>query len=340
MKRLSFLVLLLAFLAAGCGLSRAPGSSLSSSAGSSQPPFVAVASDPEFFALNSPEVIETTTRGGDNEREELNALQEETGEIAITPPAPPEVSKSSAEMWAQSKDEGADSKGNQPDAEAARDEEAARIADPLEPFNRAMHLFNDKLYFWALKPVSQGYNKVVPEGARVSVKNFFSNLGFPARFLSCLLQADFSGAAAELGRFAVNTIWGVGGLLDPSSSQQLNIPKRDADLGQTLGLYGVGQGFYIVWPVLGPYSARDSIGIVGDYFLYPVSYIRPWYDWLGVRAYQEVNDNSLRIGDYESLKEMAVDPYVALRDAYSQYRQKKVDARRGKAAPPKPGGMR
>ena len=84
MKRLSFLVLLLAFLAAGCGHSRAPGSSLSSSAGSSQPPFVAVASDPEFFALNSPEVIETTTRGGDNEREELNALQEETGEIAIS----------------------------------------------------------------------------------------------------------------------------------------------------------------------------------------------------------------------------------------------------------------
>ena len=250
-------------------------------------------------------------------------MQEGTGEEAVTPPGPPEVSKSSPEMWAQSKDEGADSKGNQADEEEARDEEAARIADPLEPFNRAMYRFNDKLYFWALKPVSQGYNKVVPEKARVSVKNFFSNLGFPVRFISCLLQADFSGATAEFGRFAVNTIWGVGGLLDPSSSQQLNLPKRDADLGQTLGLYGVGQGLYIVWPVLGPSSARDSVGIVGDFFLYPVSYIRPWYDWLAVRAYQEVNDTSLRIGDYESLKEMAIDPYVALRDAYSQYRQKK-----------------
>jgi phospholipid-binding lipoprotein MlaA len=340
MRRLSFLAFLLAFLAAGCGLSRSPGSSLSSSAVSIQPRFVAVASDPEVFSLKSPEVVETSGSAREDEREKINALQEETEVEAVTIPAPPESSKSSSEMWAQSKDEGADSKGNQPDEEAARDEEAAKIADPLEPFNRAMHLFNDKLYFWALKPVSQGYNKVVPEGARVSVKNFFSNLGFPVRFLSCLLQADFSGAAAEFGRFAVNTIWGVGGLLDPSSSQQLNIPKRDADFGQTLGLYGVGQGLYIVWPVLGPSSARDSVGIVGDFFLYPVSYIRPWYDWLAVRAYQEVNATSLRIGDYESLKEMSIDPYVALRDAYSQYRQKKVEASRGKTAPPKPGGVR
>jgi len=111
-------------------------------------------------------------------------------------------------------------------------------------------------------------------------------------------------------------------------------------LGQTLGVYGVGQGFYLVWPVLGPSSARDSVEIVGEYFLYPVSYISPWYDWLGVRAYEEVNDASLRIGDYESLKEAAIDPYVAVRDAYAQYRLKKVEARRGKPEPPKPGGVR
>ncbi len=146
-----------------------------------------------------------------------------------------------------------------PEEEAAGEEKEISIADPLEPFNRAMFHFNDKLYFWVLKPVAQGYNKVVPEPARVGVKNFFSNLGFPARFVSCLLRADFKGAATQLGRFLVNTVWGVGGFLDPSSSEQLNIPKQDADLGQTLGIYGVGQGFYIVWPFLGPYSARDSI---------------------------------------------------------------------------------
>ncbi|MCE5211300.1 MAG: VacJ family lipoprotein [Deltaproteobacteria bacterium] len=209
-------------------------------------------------------------------------------------------------------------------------EEKAEIADPLEPVNRAMHQFNDKLYFWALKPVAQGYKAVVPEPARISVKNFFSNLGFPARFLSCLLQADFSGAATEAGRFTVNTVWGIGGLLDPSSGKELDLQMQDTDLGQTLGVWGIGQGFYIVWPVLGPSSPRDSVSIAGDYFLYPVSYIDPWYDWLGVRVWQEVNATSLRIGDYESLKNAAVDPYVAFRDAYIQYRLKAVKARKAK----------
>lgn len=207
------------------------------------------------------------------------------------------------------------------------DEEAVTIADPLEPFNRAMYHFNDKLYFWMLKPVAQGYSKVVPEPARVSVKNFFANLIFPIRFLSCLLQADFSGAATEFGRFGINTIWGIGGLMDPAASKELDLRKQDTDLGLTLASYGVGHGFYIVWPVLGPSSPRDSIDIVGESFLYPVSYITPWYAWLGVRSYQEVNSTSLKIGDYESLKDAAIDPYVALRDAYIQYRLKKIKGR-------------
>ena len=217
-------------------------------------------------------------------------------------------------------------------------EERVEIADPLEPVNRAMHQFNDKLYFWALKPVAQGYKAVVPEPARIGVKNFFSNLGFPARFLSCVLQADFSGAGTEAGRFTINTVWGIGGLLDPSSGKELDFQKQDTDLGQTLGVWGVGQGFYIVWPVFGPSSPRDSVTIAGDYFLYPVSYVSPWYAGVGVKAFEEVNDTSLRIGDYEALKEAAIDPYVAIRDAYIQYRLKKVKARKAKhtsSAPPK-----
>jgi phospholipid-binding lipoprotein MlaA len=210
------------------------------------------------------------------------------------------------------------------------DEEAVTIADPIEPFNRAMYHFNDRLYFWMLKPVAQGYSKVVPEPARVSVKNFFVNLGFPIRFLSCLLQADFSGAATEFGRFGINTIWGIGGLMDPAASKELDLRKQDTDLGLTLASYGVGHGFYIVWPVLGPSSPRDSIDIVGESFLYPVSYITPWYAWLGVRSYQEVNSTSLKIGDYESLKDAAIDPYVAFRDAYIQYRLKKIKGRNAK----------
>lgn len=240
---------------------------------------------------------------------------------------------------AQQKGDGEPEAGEVAGGEEDEAKQAAAIADPLEGFNRAMFTFNDKLYYWVLKPVAQGYAAVVPEAPRVSVSNFFTNLGFPVRFLSMLLQADFGGAAAELGRFTVNTVWGIGGLMDPASTRQLDIPKKDADLGQTLGLYGVGQGFYLVWPLLGPSSARDSINIAGDYFLHP-SYLLPWYQWLPLRTYGIVNDTSLRIGDYEALTEAAIDPYIAMRDAYAQYRRSKVESAKGKTAPARPAGVR
>ena len=249
-----------------------------------------------------------------------------------------EVPLRSSEISPKSGSEGSEDREYQDYVEEGGEEKKAEIADPLEPFNRAMYHFNDKLYFWVLKPVAQGYSAVVPEGARVCVQNFFSNLAFPIRFVSCLLQANVSGAATEFGRTAVNTIWGIGGLLDPSSGKELNLPKQDVDLGQTLGVYGLGQGFYIVWPILGPSSARDSVGLAGEYFLYPVSYLNPWYTPSVVRAYEEVNDTSLRIGDYESLKEAAIDPYVAFRDAYVQYRQNKVEKSAGKLEQSKPAG--
>ncbi|OPY14122.1 MAG: putative phospholipid-binding lipoprotein MlaA precursor [Syntrophus sp. PtaB.Bin001] len=207
----------------------------------------------------------------------------------------------------------------------------ATISDPIEPFNRAMYHFNDKLYFWLLKPVSQAYGKVVPERARSSVQNFFSNLAFPIRFLSCLFQADFRGAAKEAGRFTVNTLWGMGGFLDPSAKEELDIPKQNVDLGQTLGVYGVGHGFYIVWPIFGPSSLRDTVDIAGEFVLYPVSYLSPWYASVAVRSYEKINDTSLRIGDYEALKGAAIDPYLSIRDAFVQYRKNKVDARKSKA---------
>jgi phospholipid-binding lipoprotein MlaA len=212
--------------------------------------------------------------------------------------------------------------------------EKAGIADPWEPFNRAMFHFNDKLYFWLLKPVAQGYQKVVPEPARVSVSNFFSNLTSPIRFVNCLLQANLSGATTELGRFLVNTIWGIGGLMDPAASKDLDLVKQDEDFGQTLGVYGLGQGFYINWPIFGPSSPRDTVGLVGDFFLHPFTYfVTAWDTSVGIRAYDKVNTTSLAIGDYESLKGAAIDPYVAVRDAYVQYRVQQVNAGRIKPAP-------
>jgi len=296
MKSFSFAVLLFAFIAVGCAHAPQSASSPASPAASPQPQAILVASNsheipakaPEA-AVKSPETPVNPEKGSVNNDASMDYTEEATG--------------------------------------AAKEEQAPAIADSIEPFNRAMFEFNDKLYFWLLKPVAQGYKTVVPEGARVSVKNFFANLGFPIRFVSCLLQADVSCAATEVGRFTVNTVWGIGGLMDPAAGKDLNLQKQDVDLGQTLGVWGVGQGFYIVWPFVGPSSARDSIDIAGEYFLYPLSYtsaIAPWYVWPIVRSYEEVNSTSLRIGDYEALKEAAIDPYVAVRDAYVQYRWKKV----------------
>lgn len=211
------------------------------------------------------------------------------------------------------------------------EQESVAVADPLEPFNRAMFHFNDKLYFWVLRPVARGYGEVAPQDARICVRNFFSNLTFPIRFVNCLFQGNIDGAAIELSRFTVNTLLGIGGLFDPASSKDMNLLKQDEDFGQTLGVYGVGQGIFLTWPVFGPSTPRDTVGLAGDYLLNPLSYLNPWYVSSGSKGYDRINDTSLKIGDYESLKGAAIDPYIAVRDAYLQYRKKKVDERRPKS---------
>lgn len=251
---------------------------------------------------------------------------------------PVQIPPKPGEMPVQSESKNVDEYGDIEVPEKVSGEAQPEIADPLEPFNRVMYHFNDKFYFWLLKPVAQGYGKVVPEAARVGVSNFFANLAFPIRFVNCLLQANLGGAAEELGSFMINTIWGIGGLLKPASSEDINLSKQDEDFGQTLGAYGLGQGFFINWPLFGPSSLRDTVGLVGDGFLTPASYFSPWYAGAGTRGYDMVNDTSLKIGDYESLKGAAIDPYVAIRDAYVQYRQKKVN-RKGGNIPAEDSGL-
>lgn len=196
------------------------------------------------------------------------------------------------------------------------------IPDPLEPWNRAMFTFNDKLYFWVLKPVARGYSAIVPEWGRVRVRNIFQNITMPARFVNNLLQLKINGAGTELLRFVFNTTVGAGGMFDVAKN--IDLKAQEEDLGQTLGVYGIGNGFYLVWPVLGPSSLRDTAGTVGDFFLDPVSYIPDMGLFIGVRSFDYTNETSLHIGDYEDLKESALDPYVSFRDAYFQYRNNKV----------------
>ncbi len=198
--------------------------------------------------------------------------------------------------------------------------EGETIADPIEPWNRFAFGFNDKLYFWFVKPAASGYNAVVPEVARTSVRNFFRNLEMPVRFVNALLQGEPKAAGIELVRVVINSSVGIGGLFDVMK-QNPDFQRQDKDLGQTLGKYGIGNGIYIVWPFLGPSTVRDTVGFVGDGYMTPMDYITPIEDMLGVNAYEYFNNTSLHIGEYEDLKEAAVDPYIAVKDAYLQHRK-------------------
>jgi phospholipid-binding lipoprotein MlaA len=203
-------------------------------------------------------------------------------------------------------------------------EEEKGIADPFEFMNRAMFNLNDKLYFWVAKPAAKVYSFFVPEWGRLRVRNVFRNVATPIRVVNSILQLKFHAAAKEVGRFIVNTTAGLGGMFDILKDNP-NAQPSEEDLGQTLGFYGIGNGFYLVLPGIGPSSLRDSIGMAGDWFLDPVSYITPMVpDRVAVRAGDLVNGTSLRIGEYEDLKESAIDPYVSFRNVYLQYRNKKV----------------
>lgn len=207
--------------------------------------------------------------------------------------------------------------------EAVQDE--GGIVDPLEPWNRAMFTFNDRLYFWVMKPTANLYNFFVPEWGRIRVRNAVNNVAFPVRFVNSILQLRFHAAVAELGRFVVNSTAGIGGMFEIVKANP-DIGTGNKDMGQTLGMYGIPDGFFIIWPFLGPSSFRDSIGMGGDSFLTPENYITPFlWDSLAVKGYETVNDISLKIGDYEDFKESAVEPYIAMRSAYYQYRKSKVE---------------
>lgn len=208
-------------------------------------------------------------------------------------------------------------------ADAMDEAPLVTVADPLEPWNRAMFDFNDKLYFWVLKPVAQGYEVVVPKPVRRGVRNFFTNLTTPIRLVNCLLQGKVEDAANELGRFMVNSSLGLLGLMDVVYEEE-NLPAKEEDFGQTLGSYGLDHGIFIVWPFLGPSSLRDTVGLAGDLALDPVTYVEPLPASMGVRSGEKINDTSLTIGDYEALKDAAIEPYEAMRNAYIQYRAAQV----------------
>jgi phospholipid-binding lipoprotein MlaA len=199
---------------------------------------------------------------------------------------------------------------------------APEVSDPIEPVNRGIFYVNDKLYRWMLKPVAKGYKYVVPDDVRIAVRNFFFNLGTPIRAVNALLQGKFEDTGTELARFGINSTIGMAGLFD--AAKEFHLTRKDEDTGQTLGVYGLGPGFYMLLPILGPSDARDAVGLVGDTFLDPITYLLSFGWALGVQFVHTETDLTFRINEYEELTEAAVDPYAAVKDFYLQYRAKQI----------------
>ncbi|MFT5881183.1 MAG: phospholipid-binding lipoprotein MlaA [Moritella sp.] len=197
------------------------------------------------------------------------------------------------------------------------------VSDPFYYFNKAMFHFNDTLYFWLLRPTARGYEAITPQIVRTGVSNFFHNITTPIRFTSSVLQADIQGAGSELGRFLVNSTVGVLGLGDPAK-HYLDWHANEQDLGLTLGKYGIGNGPYVVWPVFGPSTLRDSVGRTADSFLSPLTYIRPDKLSLTIQAIDKVNATYFSLGDYEAFKNAYIDPYERMKEFYIEYRASRI----------------
>ncbi|KXO06451.1 VacJ family lipoprotein [Moritella sp. JT01] len=197
------------------------------------------------------------------------------------------------------------------------------ISDPFYYFNIAMFHVNDKLYFWVMRPTALGYKAITPQFFRVGVANFFHNIAMPVRFTSSLFQGDIKSTGTELGRFVVNSTIGLLGVMDPAA-HYLDWQPNNQDMGLTLGKYGIGNGPYIVWPVFGPSTLRDTVGRGTDYFLSPLSYLKPDKLSLAVQAVDKVNATYFSLGDYETFKQAYIDPYERMKEFYLEYRADKV----------------
>jgi len=198
------------------------------------------------------------------------------------------------------------------------------VNDPLESVNRVIFGFNEIVYEFLLTPVATTYNTVLHETVRSGVSNAIDNISSPVTLVNDILQFELDRALTTIARFVVNTIAGIGGIADVASS--IGLEEHSEDFGQTLGSYGVGEGLYLVLPLLGPSNPRDAIGdlVVDPYFdplgLYLSNTDRDaaGYARTGVSA---VSEFAGLMGELSQIKRTSVDYYAAIR---SLYRQKRV----------------
>jgi phospholipid-binding lipoprotein MlaA len=193
------------------------------------------------------------------------------------------------------------------------------VYDPIEPFNRAVFKFNQVLDTFLLRPVAKGYVTVVPEFGRDRVHNVLTNLNEPVDMLNGFFQGKPERGFTSLWRFIINSTLGVAGLFD-FAGHNFGLARIDEDFGQTMGHYGAGSGFYLVLPVIGPSSARDTVGLVADILSNPLNYIdddRYIYGRIGLTI---VDSRSQNLDLLDEIYRTSVDPYATIRSGYLQRR--------------------
>ena len=189
--------------------------------------------------------------------------------------------------------------------------------DPLEPVNRKIYAFNDTVDRYFFRPVAKGYNFVLPQPVRNGVGNFFDHWTYPVTIVNGFLQGKFRQGTEDTVRFVFNTTFGLLGIFDPATAGGL--PKHTEDFGLTFARWGIPQGPYVVIPVLGPYTARSGIGILGNIQVNPVVQIDNSSARTKLIIAWFIESRAALIGPDETVQD-AYDPYLFMRDAYLQNR--------------------
>jgi len=191
--------------------------------------------------------------------------------------------------------------------------------DPYEGFNRAMYSANEVIDKYAAKPVAQVYDKAMPLPMKAGVGNFFGNVGDLWIGVNSALQGKFGDAGVDLGRLAINSTVGIFGLFDVAS--ELGLEKHEEDFGQTMAVWGVGDGGYLFWPIIGPRTLRDTGGWVIDSYVDPVWRARPISARNSMVALRFVDIRASLLPADKVVEEAALDKYAYIRDAYLQRRR-------------------
>ncbi len=198
----------------------------------------------------------------------------------------------------------------------------AQRPDPLEPMNRSVFAFNEAVDVAVIKPVATVWHDLLPQPLRRGISNFFGNFGDLWSATNLVLQGRLGDGVSDLGRFGTNTVFGVLGFFDIAS--ELGLEKHGEDLGQTLGVWGVPQGAYIIWPLLGPSTLRDSLDIPGSIAFSPATLVTPTSASLGVTSVRFFNLRAELLQATNLLDTIALDKYSFTRDAYLQRRRSLV----------------